>query len=161
MCARLKIHFSLECYTIRVSKSKSAFEQINPAMAKSSIPEDQRRFILTRIPSVPFLEALLLMRADMTQPWRRETLAARLYVREKVAESLLAELCAAGMAERVDTPSGETYRYRPENEALRERIDCLADLYATHLVEVTLLIHSTLDRKAQQFADAFTWRKDS
>ena len=130
-------------------------------MAKSSIPEDLRRFILTRIPSVPFLEALLLMRADTTQPWRRETLAARLYVREKVAETLLAELCAAGVGECIKDPSGDTFRYHPENDALRERIDSLADLYATHLVEVTLLIHSTLDRKAQQFADALTWRKDS
>jgi len=130
-------------------------------MANSSIPEDLRRFILTRIPSVPFLEALLLMRADTTQPWRRETLAARLYVREKVAETLLAELCAAGMAECIDGAAGDSFRYHPENDALRERIDSLADLYATHLVEVTLLIHSTLDRKAQQFADAFTWRKDS
>jgi hypothetical protein len=128
-------------------------------MANSSIPEDLRRFILTRIPSVPFLEALLLMRADTTQPWRRETLAARLYVRDKVAETLLADLCAAGMAERC--PDGDTWRYHPESEALRERIDSLAKMYATHLVEVTLLIHSTLDRKAQQFADAFTWRKDS
>ena len=31
-------------------------------MVKSSIPEDLRRFVLTSIPSVPFLEALLLMR---------------------------------------------------------------------------------------------------
>lgn len=110
---------------------------------------------------MPFLEALLLMRAGRTQPWRRETLAARLYVRDKVAETLLAELCAAGMAERCAAPDVDAYCYRPESEALRERIDHLADLYATHLVEVTLLIHSTLDRKAQQFADAFTWRKDS
>lgn len=161
VCARLTAHFSSECYTIRVSKSKSAFEQIYLAMADSSIPEDLRRFVLTRIPSVPFLEALLLMRADTSHPWRRDMLAARLYVRDKVAENLLAELYAAGMAERVDTPAGEAWRYHPENEALRERIDSLADLYATHLVEVTLLIHSTLDRKAQQFADAFTWRKDS
>lgn len=130
-------------------------------MAKSSIPEDLRRFVLTRIPSVPFLEALLLMRADPSQCWRRETLAARLYVRDRVAGTLLAELCAAGMTARSPGPDGATWCYRPENEGLRERIDTLADLYATHLVEVTLLIHSTLDRKAQQFADAFTWRKDS
>ena len=130
-------------------------------MADTSIPEDLRRFVLTRIPSVPFLEALLLMRADVSQPWRREMLAARLYVRDKVAETLLAELCAAGMAERVESAGQDVYRYHPESPALRERIDSLADLYATHLVEVTLLIHSTLDRKAQQFADAFTWRKDT
>ena len=86
------------------------------AMDNPSIPEDLRRFVLTSIPSVPFLEALLLMRADPDRAWRRDTLARRLYVREKTAEDL---------------------------------------------VEVTHLIHSSLDRKAQQFADAFKWRKDS
>jgi hypothetical protein len=130
-------------------------------MANPPIPEDLRRFILTSIPSVPFLEALLLMRADQTQPWRSDTLAARLYVRDKTAEALLHELCTAGMAERSAAPDGPTWRYRPESGALRERIDRLAELYASQLVEVTLLIHSTLDRKAQQFADAFKWRKDT
>lgn len=127
-------------------------------MDKPSIPEDIRRFVLTSIPSVPFLEALLLMRADPAQAWRRESLARRLYVREKVAEALLGDLCLAGMATGSEA---EGYRYQPSGDGLRERIDRLADLYATHLVEVTLLIHSSLDRKAQQFADAFKWRKDS
>jgi hypothetical protein len=130
-------------------------------MVKSSIPEDLRRFVLTSIPSVPFLEALLLLRADGSLAWRGQTLAARLYVRDKTAEALLGELCAAGMAERVAGPDGAAYRYHPDSDVLRARIDGLADLYATHLVEVTLLIHSTLDRKAQHFADAFKWRKDS
>jgi hypothetical protein len=40
-------------------------------------------------------------------------------------------------------------------------IDRLAELYSRQLVQVTTLIHSKLDRKAQQFANAFTWRKDS
>jgi hypothetical protein len=130
-------------------------------MVKSSIPEDLRRFVLTSIPSVPFLEALLLLRGAPDQAWRGDSLAARLYVREKTAESLLGELCAAGLAERLVQPSPAAYRYRPANEALGTRIDLLADLYATHLVDITLLIHSTLDRKAQHFADAFKWRKDS
>jgi hypothetical protein len=129
------------------------------AMDKPSIPEDLRRFVLTSIPSVPFLEALLLMRADPDHAWRRDTLARRLYVREKTAEDLLAELCTARIA--VPCPDGDAYRYAPLEPGMRERIDRLADAYATHLVEVTHLIHSSLDRKAQQFADAFKWRKDS
>jgi hypothetical protein len=129
------------------------------AMDKPSIPEDLRRFVLTSIPSVPFLEALLLMRADPDHAWRRDTLARRLYVREKTADDLLADLCTARIA--VPCQDGEAYRYAPADAGLRERIDRLADLYATHLVEVTHLIHSSLDRKAQQFADAFKWRKDS
>lgn len=137
-------------------------------MDKPSIPEDIRRFVLTSIPSVPFLEALLLMRADPLQAWHRDSLARRLYVREKTAENLLADLCTAGMVARCAAPEGgnassfpQYFHYAPDPDFLRERIDRLADLYSTHLVEVTHLIHSSLDRKAQQFADAFKWRKDS
>jgi hypothetical protein len=136
-------------------------------MDNAAIPEDIRRFVLTSIPSVPFLEALLLMRAAPEQPWSRDSLARRLYVRDKVADGLLAELCRAGMAAPLPGPDhgtcavAQAYCYRPREDALRERIDRLADLYATHLVEVTHLIHSSLDRKAHQFADAFKWRKDS
>ncbi len=128
-------------------------------MDNAAIPEDLRRFVLTSIPSVPFLEALLLMRTDPRQPWSRDSLARRLYVRDKVAEELLDDLCRAGVAAPV--PETDAYCYRPREDALRDLIDRLAELYATHLVEVTHLIHSSLDRKAQQFADAFKWRKDS
>jgi hypothetical protein len=130
-------------------------------MDNPSIPEDLRRFVLTSIPSVPFLEALLLMRADPDQAWRRDTLARRLYVREKTADGLLADLCKARFATPCPRSGPGGYRYAPADAELRERIDQLADLYATHLVEVTHLVHSSLDRKAQQFADAFKWRKDS
>jgi hypothetical protein len=132
-------------------------------MDNFAIPEDIRRFVLTSIPSVPYLEALLLMRADPDQPWTRDTLARRLYVRDKVAEGLLAELCRSGMAAPSPGPGAgaDAYCYHPREDVLRQRIDRLADLYASHLVEITHLIHSSLDRKAQQFADAFKWRKDS
>ena len=130
-------------------------------MDKPSIPEDIRRFVLTSIPSVPFLEALLLLRANPAEAWSRESLARRLYVREKTAEALLADLCTAGMAARCAPPDTDSFRYAPDGDGLRARIDELADLYSTHLVEVTLLIHSSVDRKAQQFADAFKWRKDT
>lgn len=130
-------------------------------MEKAPIPEDLRRFVLTSIPSVPFLEALLLLRANPAQQWDCDMLASRLYVRERTAHGLLEDLCRAGMvAPCSDTPH-PAYRYHPNSGQLRERIDALADLYAKQLVEVTLLIHSTLDRKAQQFADAFKLRKDS
>ena len=129
-------------------------------MPQPPIPEDLRRFILTSIPSVPFLEALLLLRADPSQQWESAMLASRLYIRERVASQLLADLCTAGIARACDPPATHCYRYDPASEALRERIDCLADLYARQLVDVTHLIHSSLERQAQQFADAFRLRKD-
>jgi len=129
-------------------------------MEKAPIPEDLRRFVLTSIPSVPFLEALLLLRADPAQEWHGDTLAQRLYVRERSAQALLDDLCRAGMAAPCADAPG-CYQYQPGSPQLDARIAALAELYATHLVDVTHLIHSSLDRKAQQFADAFKLRKDS
>lgn len=130
-------------------------------MAQQAIPEDIRRFVLTSIPSVPHLEALLLLRGTPGL-WSTAALAERLYLGEKQATVLLDDLCHSGMAvaSAAEIPPA-AYCYQPTSELLRATIDSLADFYARHLVEVTHLIHSKHDRKAQQFADAFKWRKDS
>jgi len=126
------------------------------------IPEDIRRFVLTSIPSVPHLEALLLLRSDPDQAWTSASLAARLYVSDKAAHALLVDLCESGMsAPRTGSGGAIDYRYAPGSAQLRATIDQLADLYARHLLDITHLIHSKLERKAQQFADAFKWRKDA
>jgi hypothetical protein len=130
-------------------------------MEQPPIPEDLRRFVLTGIASVPFLEALLLLRADPGKTWRSEGVAGRLYVRDRVAQDLLVHLCEAGMAQQCGRPDAPEYRYYPASAAMGALIDRLAELYARQLVQVTTLIHSRLDRKAQQFANAFTLRKDS
>lgn len=131
-------------------------------MEQQPIPEDIRRFVLTSIPSVPHLEALLLLRARLQPYWRAETVAGRLYIRDKLALELLDDLCKAGMAAACTDEQGfGAYCYMPSSEALRDTIDQLAELYSKRLVDITHLIHSKLDRKAQQFADAFRWRKDS
>ena len=130
-------------------------------MSDHQIPEEVRRFVLTSVPSVPFLEALLLLRADPGQQWDSALLASRLYIRERVAGELLDDLRTAGMARYCDAPNTHCHCYGPASALLRQRIDQLADVYASQLVEVTHLIHSTLERKAQQFADAFRLRKDT
>ncbi|MCD2516815.1 hypothetical protein LQ564_10890 [Massilia sp. G4R7] len=130
-------------------------------MNRPPIPEELRRFILTSVPSVPFLEALLLLRASPGQQWSGAMLASRLYIAERTAQTLLDELSRAGMAAPCPAPHEDCHCYAPASATLRERIDGLAELYARHLVDVTNLIHSSLDRKAQQFADAFRLRKDS
>ncbi len=125
-------------------------------MSASNIPADVRRFLLAAIESVPHLEALLLLRADPESRWTPESLARRLYIEEAAAARLLADLRGRGLAreaaagEWVFTAAG----------GVTEVVDRLAQVYARHVVEVAELIHSTSDRKAQRFADAFRWRKD-
>ena len=126
----------------------------------SLIADDVRRFVLTSIPSIPYLEAMLLLRAEDTVDWNGAMLANRLYLSEKVAASLLAELHDAGILSH-DPASPGRYRFAPTSEGLRQIIDQVATAYSTQLVAMTNLIHSKSGRKAQQFADAFKWRKDS
>lgn len=128
-------------------------------MANSEIPLEVRRFILTSIPSVPHIEALILMHATAPQQWTVAALAQRLYVSATVAQGVLTDLCQAGIFQCDDALPA--YFLDRQSHQLGEVIENLALLYRTHLVEITLLIHSKLDRKAQQFADAFNLRKES
>ena len=127
-------------------------------MTSSELPAELRRFILTSIPSVPYLEAVLLLRADPAQPWGAGQLARRLYVPEQRGEELIALLRDSGVA-AADSGAAGTVRYAPVDD-LGDLFDRLAEAYAQDLVAVTRLIHSRIDRRAQQFADAFRFRKE-
>ena len=128
-------------------------------MAEGTIPEDVRRFILLSIASVPHLEAILMLRAQSRETWSASTVASRLYIPEMRAAEILADLHASGLLERAEG-DGATYRYQPAPE-LAAVIDRTAETYAADLVGVTDLIHSKTGKKAQIFADAFKFRKDS
>lgn len=125
-------------------------------MTSPELPDDVRRFILTSVPSVPFMEALLLLRADPRQSWDAPQLARRLYVPERTAVELLELLRDSGFAQPGE---GGGLRYGPAAE-VSELLDRVAQAYAGDLVTVTGLIHSRIDRRAQRFADAFRFRKE-
>ena len=123
------------------------------------VPEDLRRFILTSVPSVPFVEAMLLFRGAGETPLATAVIARRLYTSETAAAAVIAQLESAGIVQPVPSPPS-TYRFAPATPELAALLDSLASSYATHLVEVTGIIHSTTGRKATQFANAFRLRKE-
>lgn len=129
-------------------------------MNQQGLPDDVRRFILTSIPSVPYLEAILLLRAQTESAWTAAAVARRLYLSESVAVDLLRALASAGIA-AAEPATADTFKYRPATEQLQAMLDAVARAYAANLVQVTDLIHSRVEKRAQQFADAFRWRKDS
>jgi hypothetical protein len=123
---------------------------------KPAVPGEVRRYLLGYVPSVPFLEAALLLRAEPQTDWDAAKLARRLYARQREAELLLAGLHTAQLA----VPSGnEAFRYTADPER-RRLMDAVTQAYATNLLEVTELIHSKIDKRARVFADAFKLRKD-
>ncbi|MGZ3160009.1 MAG: hypothetical protein ACXU7D_08930 [Burkholderiaceae bacterium] len=129
-------------------------------MPHFSLPSDVVRFVLTSIPSVPHLEATLLLHQDVHAHWSAGEVARRLYIPEKKAEIILRELTEAGVL-ACDSSNISIYSFSPVSASLRELIDKLAAVYAKHIVEVTNLIHSNTGSQVQQFADAFKLRKDS
>ena len=124
-------------------------------MSVSELPPDVRRFVLTSVPSVPYMEAVLLLRADPGQGWDAAALSRRLYVPERTGAELVAQLRDGGVAR----DDAGTVRYAPTPE-LGDLLERVAHAYATDLVTITGLIHSRIDRRAQQFADAFRFRKE-
>lgn len=129
-------------------------------MVAKEVPDDIKRFILISIPSVPYLEAMLLLRNEPGQAWDGRQVARRLYMGEKAAIELLQQLHEAGIV-AAEQEQASAYRYAPESDELRHMIDRLTQTYSKSLIAVTELIHSKTSKKAQHFADAFKWRKDS
>lgn len=128
-------------------------------MPVEPIPEELRRFILTSVPSVPFVEALLVYRGAGGTPVALETVASRLYIGEKAAAEIVEQLAAARVVARAADEPG--YRFQPATPELATVIEQLGFFYRTQLVEVTNVIHSRTLRRAHQFADAFKLRKDT
>lgn len=127
---------------------------------RESVPDDVRRFVLTSVPSVPYLEAMLLLRSAAETAWDAPQAARRLYISENAAAELLSALHAANVV-RATSANPPQYVYEPSTDDLRAIIDRLADVYAAHLREVTNLIHSQVEKQAHRFADAFRLRQES
>ena len=123
------------------------------------IPDDVRRFVLTSIPSVPYLEAALLLRRAAREH-SDEEVARALYVSRAHAGALLEELHRAGLV-TLRRDDGLHSRYQPRDQELAQAFGSLARHYEIDTIGITHLIHDASGKSAVRFADAFKIRKDS
>lgn len=128
-------------------------------MSARPIPESVRRFVATSIPSVPFLEALLVIRAAAGEPVSVRAVAERLYIGERGAGELARALHEAHFVRPADA-DGTHYCFDPADEGLSRLVEDIARHYQDNLIGMTELIHSKTARSAVQFADAFKFRKE-
>lgn len=129
-------------------------------MNSAPIPDDLRRFILSCIPSIPYLEAILLMHNEPTRQWGVTDVAQRLFINEKRTDTILQQLLASGIV-KISNQWPILYQFNSQNGDLKAMIDKLAAAYSTNLVEISNLIHSNMDQNAHKFANAFIWKKDT
>jgi DNA-binding transcriptional regulator LsrR (DeoR family) len=121
-----------------------------------TIPDAVRRFVLTSVPSVPFLEAAGVFHSNAGVTFTVEAIASALYVARETAEKLLAQLLEAGIV----VPASEGYRYEPRDAELASALEALFACYQANLVGITNLVHDATQRSAERFANAFKLRKD-
>jgi hypothetical protein len=127
-------------------------------MMQEALTEDLRRLIFS-IPSIPHLEAILLMRRSGGS-WRPSQLADRLYLAVDRTAGILADLAAARICS-VEGDADPVYRYAPFTDELDVLVASLERYYSQNLIEVTNMIHASLRRhsRIREFADAFKWDK--
>ncbi len=122
----------------------------------TEIEDEVKRFILLGVPSVPYLEAMLLFRSHGDVPLTAGDIARRLYLAEGVGAEIVRQL---GEGRVILPDEGARWRYAPD-AALAAMIERVAHAYASNLVGVAKLIHAKTDRRAAQFAEAFKIRKE-
>jgi hypothetical protein len=127
-------------------------------MPSPLLPADVQRFILTSVPSVPFLEALLLFHREPSRAFTPAEVGHALYVPEAAAARLVDALEAAGLV--LALPGRRrACRFEGTGDELRRVVDRVAACHARHLIAITHLIHDDTQRSATRFADAFRRQK--
>jgi hypothetical protein len=128
-------------------------------MAEPLIPDDVQAFLLKRIDSIAQLEAILLLRANLTLAWTADMLAGRLYISVQDTTILLERLRADDFLVALQNPPC-SYQYHPASNELAQMVDRVADLYNKYLIPITNLIHAKPRTRVQEFADAFRLRRE-
>jgi hypothetical protein len=128
-------------------------------MTTTDIPASVLRFIAERIDSVPELETLLIMSAEESRSWSVQDIAARTYVAPRFAAAVLDALCQRRLVTCAE--DGRHYQFRPVSEEERQIVAETAKVYRLHLIPVATFIHNKASTPVQEFARAFSLKKDS
>jgi predicted ArsR family transcriptional regulator len=117
-------------------------------------------FIEEQIDSVPHLEALLLLWESGAKQWTVDETAARLYVTNGTAKSILKDLVKRDLVRRDRIDGRPCYRYYGGWDGNGERMRRIAETYRRQLRQVAALIHSKAPTAVWNFAQAFRIKKE-
>lgn len=125
----------------------------------SNISDNVKKFIQTYVSSIPYVEAILLIRSDDKKNWSITDVSQRLFIDDKTVEPIIKQLIKAKII-ITDPKLSYLYKYSPDNEDIKMVIDELSVCYSAHLVEVTNLIYSNIEQNASKLSKGFMWRDD-
>ena len=126
-------------------------------MQKADIPATVLQFVLKRIDTVAELETLLIMSSEDTRVWSVDDIANRIYIATPSAAAVLHALEQKRLV--AASEDGKHFRFSPVGEE-RQIVAETAIAYRTHLIPITTLIHRKTSGPVQEFARAFSLKKD-
>ena len=135
---------------------KSQDETVKPP--DDRFPDEIKRFISERIPSVEVLEILLLLFAE-PEEWAVLEVSRELCTSVNSARSRLEELTSAKLLVSINTDPVK-YRFNRDDTAMFSLVDRLEKIYKERRVSVISLIYSKPAEPLRAFSDAFRLRKD-
>jgi hypothetical protein len=122
------------------------------------IPADVRNFLMANIDSVAELEALLILRRDAHYKWSCGMLAEQLYISQQDTAAVLAKLVQRGLVSMEELQPA-VFQYHIRNDELAQVVNHVAEVYTKYLIPITNFIHQKPRQSVQDFADAFTLKK--
>jgi hypothetical protein len=126
-------------------------------MPRAEIPAAVLQFIAKRIDSVPELETLLIMSEGPTRSWTLDDIVARTYVSPESALGVLKALQRRGL---VSCDESGGFRFDPPSDEVRDLVTQTGIAYQAHLVPIATFIHQKASVPVQEFARAFSLKKD-
>ena len=127
-------------------------------MKRAEIPAAVLNFVIKRIGSVSELETLLIMSAEESRLWSVDDIAARIYVAKPSAAAVLHALQEQRLVAAEN--AGTLFRFSPASEEERQTVLQTAIAYRFHLIPIATLIHKKASGPVQEFARAFSLKKD-
>jgi hypothetical protein len=128
-------------------------------MSVPGVPEQVLQFIAEKIDTVPQLEALLLLWENAQRDWSEQEVAARIYVSNEAAASILQALQRRQLV-AITSGASAKYRYSTDWDPSGELMSEVAGTYRRHLVPLATYIHSRASSAVREFARAFDLKKE-
>jgi hypothetical protein len=126
------------------------------SVSSSELPGDVARFLKEQIRSIEQLEILLLLRGSAVRMWTTPEVFGIVRSSERSITDTLTVLHRQGLLRQ----TAAAYQYSPADDALRQIIDQLAELYAERRVRIVETIYSERSSDVDEFAKAFRLRKE-
>jgi hypothetical protein len=116
------------------------------------------QFLGLCIPTVPHLEALLLIWETAPRAWAAREISARIYVADDAASTILEDLERCSVVER-DGPQSLSFRYNPRND-WDSTLSLVSQSYRRQLSRVARYIHSKGREPVCELSRASKLRKE-